>query len=138
MRSEEGGARRERSLLAPRPSPLAPRSLSPAARERLLRPETIVLARTNHTSGLHMACGLGWMMDRPNFMGRAPAGSIGHTGFTGPAIVVVPAERLIVVVLNNRIYPRRRAPEHHAVIAAIVNAACCTDDEAFALYNQTD
>jgi CubicO group peptidase (beta-lactamase class C family) len=69
------------------------------------------------------------MVDRPNFMGRAPAGTIGHTGFTGPAIVVVPREleRLIVVVLSNRIYPRRRPPEHHAVTAAIVDAALRAD-----------
>jgi len=65
------------------------------------------------------------MIDRPNFMGCAPAGTFGHTGFTGPALVLVPQERLIVVVLSNRVYPRRRPPpfEHHAVTAAIVNAA---------------
>jgi CubicO group peptidase (beta-lactamase class C family) len=65
------------------------------------------------------------MIDRPNFMGHAPAGTFGHTGFTGPALVLVSQERLIVVVLSNRIYPRRRPPpfEHHAVTAAIVNAA---------------
>jgi CubicO group peptidase (beta-lactamase class C family) len=65
------------------------------------------------------------MLDRPNFMGRAPEGSFGHTGFTGPALVVVPRERLIVVVLSNRVYPRRRPPPyvHHAVTAAIVDAA---------------
>jgi serine-type D-Ala-D-Ala carboxypeptidase len=90
-----------------------------------LRPGTARLAVSNHTAGLHVACGLGWMLDRPNFMGRAPAGSFGHTGFTGPALVVVPREQLIVVVLSNRVYPRRRPPpfEHHAVTAAIVDAA---------------
>jgi CubicO group peptidase (beta-lactamase class C family) len=90
-----------------------------------LRSETARLAVTNHTAGLNIACGLGWMIDRPNFMGHAPAGTFGHTGFTGPALVVVPQERLIVVVLSNRVYPRRRPPpfEHHAVTAAIVDAA---------------
>jgi CubicO group peptidase (beta-lactamase class C family) len=62
------------------------------------------------------------MLDRPNFMGAAPAGSFGHTGFTGPAIVVIPQRRLTIVVLNNRVYPRRGPPEHHAVTAAIVQA----------------
>ena len=91
----------------------------------LLLPETIAWATTNHTRELNLACGLGWMLDRPNFMGRAPAGSFGHTGFTGPALVVVPREQLIVVVLSNRVYPQRRPPpyEHHAVTAAIVDAA---------------
>ena len=59
----------------------------------------------------------------PAAFSSAPAGTFGHTGFTGPAMVVVPQERLIVVVLSNRIYPRRRPPEHHAAIAAIVGAA---------------
>lgn len=88
----------------------------------LLRPETIALATTNHTSGLTQACGLGWMIDRPNFMGPAPAGSYGHTGFTGPALVIAPTYRLIVVIVSNRVYPQRSAPRHHAVTAAIVAA----------------
>src|SRR5206468_2816161 len=48
----------------------------------LLQPETVAYATANHTVGLHAACGLGWMLDRPNFMGAAPIGSFGHTGFT--------------------------------------------------------
>ncbi|HMP39474.1 MAG TPA: serine hydrolase, partial [Roseiflexaceae bacterium] len=68
-------------------------------------------------------CGLGWMIDRTNFMGDTPPGSYGHTGFTGPAVVLIPQSRLIVIVLNNRIYPERRPPQHHAVIAAITTAA---------------
>ncbi|MDW8146421.1 MAG: serine hydrolase domain-containing protein [Roseiflexaceae bacterium] len=87
-----------------------------------LRPETIALATTNHTPGLMQACGLGWMIDRPNFMGPAPAGSYGHTGFTGPALVIIPQHRVIIVVMSNRVYPRRSAPRHHAVTAAIVAA----------------
>lgn len=92
-------------------------------RPRLLRPETIALATANHTPGMALACGLGWMLDRAGFMGAAPAGSFGHTGFTGPALVVIPRHRLIVVVLSNRTYPRRDTPRHHPVTAAIVNAA---------------
>jgi serine-type D-Ala-D-Ala carboxypeptidase len=93
--------------------------------ERILRRETLLLARANHTRGLNLACGLGWMIDRPTFMGHAPAGTFGHTGFTGPALVIVPEAHLIVVVLNNRVYPRRSPPpfEHHTVIGAIVDAA---------------
>lgn len=88
----------------------------------LLQPETIILATTNHTPGLTHACGLGWMIDRTNFMGAAPAGSYGHTGFTGPALVIIPQERIIIVILSNRVHPRRSAPRHHAVTAAIVAA----------------
>lgn len=88
-----------------------------------LRSDTARLAVSNHTTGLHAACGLGWMLDRPNFMGAAPTGSFGHTGFTGPAMIVVPSRQLIVVLLSNRVYPRRRAFEHHPVTAAILCAA---------------
>jgi serine-type D-Ala-D-Ala carboxypeptidase len=89
----------------------------------LLKNETIICATANHTARLNAACGLGWMLDRPNFMGDAPTGTFGHTGFTGPAIIVVPGQQLIVVLLSNRVYPRRRAFEHHPVTAAILHAA---------------
>lgn len=47
--------------------------------------------------------GLGWMMDTSNtFMRNAPAGSFGHTGFTGTSIAVVPAEKISVILLINR------------------------------------
>ncbi|HEU4327906.1 MAG TPA: serine hydrolase domain-containing protein [Roseiflexaceae bacterium] len=94
----------------------------------LIGPELAREACRNHTTGLHMACGLGWMVDRANFMGAAPAGTFGHTGFTGPAIVVAPAHQLVVVVLCNRVYPRRSPPPyaHHAVIAAVIESALGT------------
>jgi serine-type D-Ala-D-Ala carboxypeptidase len=95
----------------------------PAQSAPFLRSDTARLAVSNQTAGLHAACGLGWMLDRPNFMGAAPTGSFGHTGFTGPAMIVVPERRLIVVLLSNRVYPRRRAFEHHPITAAIVRAA---------------
>ncbi|GAB4196715.1 MAG: serine hydrolase domain-containing protein [Roseiflexaceae bacterium] len=91
----------------------------------LIDPHLARDACRNHTAGLNLACGLGWMLDRANFMGAAPPGSFGHTGFTGPAIVVVPAQGLVVVLLCNRVYPRRSPPPyaHHAVTAAVVEAA---------------
>ena len=88
-----------------------------------LQADTARIAVSNHTAGLNVACGLGWMLDRPNFMGAAPTGSFGHTGFTGPAMIIVPGRRLIVVLLSNRVYPRRRAFEHHPITAAIMRAA---------------
>lgn len=82
---------------------------------------TIAAATANRTAELGRGCGLGWMIDRPNFMGAAPTGTYGHTGFTGPAIAVVPARRLVVVLLSNRVYPRRGAPDHHAVTARVID-----------------
>ncbi|MEP7324242.1 MAG: serine hydrolase domain-containing protein, partial [Saprospiraceae bacterium] len=47
--------------------------------------------------------GLGWMMDpESSFMKNAPAGSFGHTGFTGTSITVVPAYQTSVILLINR------------------------------------
>lgn len=47
--------------------------------------------------------GLGWMMDSANsFMRHAPAGSFGHTGFTGTSIVVVPKSGISIILLINR------------------------------------
>ncbi len=98
------------------------RAISPL-QDPILRPETARRAVANQTPGLSVACGLGWMLDRPYFMGGAPTSSFGHTGFTGTAMVAVPARELVVVVLSNRVYPRRGLPEHHAVTAAVVEAA---------------
>ena len=100
------------------------------AGRQLLRAATVAEALRDHTgalptpSGQPVRSGLGWMLDRPNFMGAAPTGSFGHTGFTGPALVAVPAHGLAVVLLSNRTYPRRTPPpyRHHAVTAAVVGA----------------
>jgi CubicO group peptidase (beta-lactamase class C family) len=47
--------------------------------------------------------GLGWMMDPENsFMKNGPAGTFGHTGFTGTSISVVPKYDLSVILLINR------------------------------------
>jgi serine-type D-Ala-D-Ala carboxypeptidase len=47
--------------------------------------------------------GLGWMMDPDNsFMKAAPAGTFGHTGFTGTSIVAIPSDQLSVILLINR------------------------------------
>jgi len=47
--------------------------------------------------------GLGWMMDPDNsFMKNSPAGSFGHTGFTGTSISVLPEYNLSLILLINR------------------------------------
>lgn len=102
------------------------------AGQELLREATVALALRDYTAALpspvagqSLSSGLGWMLDRPNFMGQAPAGTYGHTGFTGPALVLVPRADLAVIILSNRTYPRRTPPPyaHHAVTAAVVAAA---------------
>jgi CubicO group peptidase (beta-lactamase class C family) len=47
--------------------------------------------------------GLGWMMDpADSFMRNGPAGTFGHTGFTGTSIAVAPSLKLSVILLTNR------------------------------------
>lgn len=47
--------------------------------------------------------GLGWMMDPDNsFMKNGPAGTFGHTGYTGTSISVIPEEGISVILLINR------------------------------------
>jgi CubicO group peptidase (beta-lactamase class C family) len=47
--------------------------------------------------------GLGWMMDTENsFMKNGPAGTYGHTGFTGTSISVIPGDKISVILLINR------------------------------------
>lgn len=93
--------------------------------EALLHPATAAMATTTRTTGLVLPtegvafhCGLGWMIDHSIIMVRAPGDTYGHTGFTGPAIVIVPSRRLNLVILSNRTYPRRGAPLHHHITAA--------------------
>lgn len=90
----------------------------------LLEHDWAVRATTNQTAPLGVACGLGWMMDRANFMGAAPAGTCGHTGFTGPAIIISPQTEALLVFLCNRTYPRRTPPpyRHHPIIAGALAA----------------
>ena len=55
---------------------------------------------------------LGWMINRPFFMGRlADNDTIGHTGFTGTSIVLSPRRDLAAVLLSNRVCPSRNGPD---------------------------
>ena len=90
-----------------------------AARPPQIPPAIAALATQNHTPGLELACGLGWMLDRPAFMGALAAECYGHTGFTGPAMMLAPRSNRCLVLLSNRTYPRRTPPAHHAVTAQL-------------------
>lgn len=55
--------------------------------------------------------GLGLHIDVSVWMSpRAPAGSAGHAGFTGPSLFISPATGHSVIILNNRVYPTRQGP----------------------------
>jgi CubicO group peptidase (beta-lactamase class C family) len=90
-------------------------------------PPIFAAATSDYTWGLPsptgqlFRMGLGWMLDREGFMGPLPAGTMGHTGFTGPIIVVCPARNSCVIMLCNRTYPGRTPPpyRHHGVMAKV-------------------
>ncbi len=91
---------------------------------QILHPDTVAQATHNYIhSHIDMGCGLGWMIARPNFMGAAPAETYGHTGFTGPALAIVPTCQMVLILLSNRTYPQRTPPAHHAITAAVLDAA---------------
>lgn len=55
--------------------------------------------------------GWGWQVEARFFMGEAPQGTAGHTGFTGPTLALNPHTGHIVIVLNNRVHPTRHGPD---------------------------
>ncbi|WP_245863379.1 serine hydrolase domain-containing protein [Candidatus Viridilinea mediisalina] len=91
---------------------------------QFLHEATVALALQDQLAGIisvggnMLKGGLGWMLERRNFMGSTPPpGSFGHTGFTGTAIIGVPSQNLAMVFLSNRTYPQRTPPpyRHQAV-----------------------
>lgn len=93
-----------------------------------LSPAMYRLATTNQTPGKSEHRGLGFQLAGDgSFMGDLfPAGSFGHTGFTGTSLAVDPSSGLYVVLLTNRVNPTRdnlaiirfRKIFHNAIIAA--------------------
>jgi uncharacterized protein YbbC (DUF1343 family)/CubicO group peptidase (beta-lactamase class C family) len=74
---------------------------------RVLRPQTVrtMWARAPDGNGTRT---LGWDMTstyaRP-MMPFFPAGSVGHTGFTGTSIWIDPSSQVYVILLTNRVHP---------------------------------
>jgi len=74
---------------------------------RYLKESTVRAMFTPHVIG-ETVRGLGW--DMASAYSRTlgsffPEGSVGHTGFTGPAIWLDPASRGFLIILTNRVHP---------------------------------
>lgn len=88
-----------------------------------ITPELAQQSVTIQTPSNQLGCGLGWMMRRQSFMGRYVNEAVGHTGFTGPVIGLVPSQRLVWSVLCNRTWPTRvTPPQHHGFLTDVVQA----------------
>ncbi|GGM65427.1 serine hydrolase [Longimycelium tulufanense] len=76
---------------------------------QILRPDTVedMLTNRNHDFP-EDSHGLGFELDQRWYMeGLASPCTAGHTGFTGPSIVIDPLSRSLVVLLANRVHPSR-------------------------------
>jgi uncharacterized protein YbbC (DUF1343 family)/CubicO group peptidase (beta-lactamase class C family) len=76
---------------------------------RVLKPETVALmTRVQTPPEMKDRRGLGWDMDTSYSKPRGavfPAGSFGHTGFTGTSLWIDPGSRAFVILLSNRLHP---------------------------------
>jgi uncharacterized protein YbbC (DUF1343 family) len=78
----------------------AARILSPATVARMTSPST--------PAEMRAVRGLGWDIDSPFSSNRGelfPAGSYGHTGFTGTSLWLDPGSMSYVIFLSNRVHP---------------------------------
>jgi uncharacterized protein YbbC (DUF1343 family)/CubicO group peptidase (beta-lactamase class C family) len=74
---------------------------------RVLKPTTVQLMWTRSAEGRGTRA-LGWDMTSPYATVWAPffpAGSVGHTGFTGTSLWIDPSSRSYVILLTNRVHP---------------------------------
>jgi uncharacterized protein YbbC (DUF1343 family)/CubicO group peptidase (beta-lactamase class C family) len=95
---------------------------------RIFRPETVRLMWSRVPDGRGTRA-LGWDVTSGYALVMAPffpAGSVGHTGFTGTSIWIDPSSRTYLVVLTNRVHPwggsASRIRELRVRIAAAVGA----------------
>ncbi|WP_168211776.1 serine hydrolase domain-containing protein [Ruania zhangjianzhongii] len=72
----------------------------------LLRTGTLTAAETARI-GYDQA--IGFRLGQESLTGSTEAGPLGHSGFTGTAVVIDPGRELVSVLLSNRVHPRRES-----------------------------
>jgi uncharacterized protein YbbC (DUF1343 family)/CubicO group peptidase (beta-lactamase class C family) len=97
--------------------------------QRILSPEAVkAMTKPQGLPGNATRRGLGWDIRSPYsriFNAAFPAGSFGHTGYTGTSIWIEPRSKTFLIILTNRLYPNGRGQVKalRAKIAAAVAAA---------------
>ncbi len=96
---------------------------------RILSPEAVAaMTKGQGVPGSSTRRGLGWDIRSPYsriFNASFPAGSFGHTGYTGTSIWIEPRSKTYLIILTNRLYPNGRGQVKalRAKTAAAVAAA---------------
>ncbi|MGI8415374.1 MAG: serine hydrolase domain-containing protein, partial [Nakamurella sp.] len=90
---------------------------------RILSKKSVVAMMTNFNAAFpgddH---GLGFELDQHWYMGAlATPYTIGHTGFTGPTLVIDPTTNSFVISLNNRVHPSRNWGSTNPVRRAVAD-----------------
>ncbi|OGP72687.1 MAG: serine hydrolase [Deltaproteobacteria bacterium RBG_13_58_19] len=97
--------------------------------QRLLSPGAITaMTKSQGVPGSSTRRGLGWDIRSPYskiFNASFPAGSFGHTGYTGTSIWMEPRSKTFLIILTNRLHPHGKGnvKQLRAEIAAAVAAA---------------
>ena len=96
---------------------------------KILSPEAVAaMTKPQGVPGSSTRRGLGWDIRSPYsriFNASFPAGSFGHTGYTGTSIWIEPRSKTYLIILTNRLYPNGRGQVKalRAKTAAAVAAA---------------
>jgi uncharacterized protein YbbC (DUF1343 family) len=96
---------------------------------RILSPEAVAaMTKPQGVPGSPTKRGLGWDIRSPYsriFNVSFPAGSFGHTGYSGTSIWIEPRSKTYLIILTNRLYPNGRGQVKalRAKVAAAVAAA---------------
>ena len=96
---------------------------------RILSPEAVTaMTKPQGVPGNATRRGLGWDIRSPYsriFNAAFPAGSFGHTGYTGTSIWIEPRSKTYLIILTNRLYPNGKGQVKalRAKTAAAVAAA---------------
>ena len=112
--------------------------------KRILSPATVAaMTKAQRLPGISTQRGLGWDIRSPYsrvFNAAFPAGSFGHTGYTGTAMWIDPASQTYMIVLTSRLHPNGHGNVKplRAKVAAAVAAAVPMGPPALAALSDAD
>ena len=112
--------------------------------KRILSPATVAaMTKAQRLPGISTQRGLGWDIRSPYsrvFNAAFPAGSFGHTGYTGTAMWIDPGSQTFMIILTSRLHPNGHGNVKplRAKTAAAVAAAVPMGPPALAALSDAD